>query len=572
MLTTIKLRNFKCFEKHTIPLRTTTIIVGQNNSGKSTIVEALRLVSIIANRYAHLPYGSVPRWLDVPKAYRGVSPALDNQDINFDCVFHRYASPPAEIEARFESGAVMTVYIGGPDKVHAVVFDPDKKIVTTQQQAAALRLPRIGILPQISPVNPSERVLQAHYVRKAIDSNLASWHFRNQLNLLYAVAFDEFTRISESTWPRLKIQELRGQGLVRNEDFVAEVAWMGHGLQMWLQTMWFLARSPDSSTLILDEPDVYMHADLQRKLIRFLRRKGKQVIIATHSIEIMAEVDPENILVVDRGKRQAKFATDIPTVQKAVDHIGGVHNLQLARLWNAKRCLFVEGNDVLLFKIFQDKLFPDSEEPLDVIPNLSVNGWAGWNYVVGSSMLMESNFGAQITTYCVLDSDYHTDDQKERRLQEAKERQINLHIWKKKEIENYLLLPNVISRLIGKKGSSAAPSEAAVWKKTIQIANKFKDEIIDNYAEEIIATQRRGTKNAYQSARTLVATKWKTNGGILSLVPGKRMLAKLSLWSQDNFQVAFSSFQIAQELRRSEIDPEVVAVIRSIEDHAPFEE
>ena len=40
---------------------------------------------------------------------------------------------------------------------------------------------------------------------------------------------------------------------VRNEEFVGEVAKMGHGLQMWLQTMWFLTRARDASTLILDE-------------------------------------------------------------------------------------------------------------------------------------------------------------------------------------------------------------------------------------------------------------------------------------------------------------------------------
>jgi hypothetical protein len=35
---------------------------------------------------------------------------------------------------------------------------------------------------------------------------------------------------------------------------------------MWLQTIWFLTRAKDHETVILDEPDVYMHADLQRRL------------------------------------------------------------------------------------------------------------------------------------------------------------------------------------------------------------------------------------------------------------------------------------------------------------------
>ncbi len=46
MLSELRLENFRCFEDHTIPLRPLTIIVGRNNAGKSTIVEALRIVSI----------------------------------------------------------------------------------------------------------------------------------------------------------------------------------------------------------------------------------------------------------------------------------------------------------------------------------------------------------------------------------------------------------------------------------------------------------------------------------------------------------------------------------------------
>jgi hypothetical protein len=38
----------------------------------------------------------------------------------------------------------------------------------------------------------------------------------------------------------------------------ADGSQMGHGLQMWLQTMWFLARVGYAACAILDEPDVYM--------------------------------------------------------------------------------------------------------------------------------------------------------------------------------------------------------------------------------------------------------------------------------------------------------------------------
>ena len=44
---------------------------------------------------------------------------------------------------------------------------------------------------------------------------------------------------------------------LRDGDFVAEAAKMGQGMQVWLQTMWFLARSSSADTVILDEDVEY---------------------------------------------------------------------------------------------------------------------------------------------------------------------------------------------------------------------------------------------------------------------------------------------------------------------------
>jgi energy-coupling factor transporter ATP-binding protein EcfA2 len=245
---------------------------------------------------------------------------------------------------------------------------------------------------------------------------LASLHFRNQL-LVFHSYFKEFRQIAEATWEGLKIKELTRNGrapdttvslLVRDGDFVAETSWMGHGLQMWLQTMWFLARSKNDDTVILDEPDVYMHADLQRRLIRIVKSRNPQLIVATHSIEIMSEVEPDEILVIDQGRREAKFADSLPAVQRVIDQIGGVHNLNLARLSTSRKCLLLEGKDIEILKQFQNTLAPESTEPLDALPHMPIGGWGGWNYAVGSRMFLKNALGEEISTYCLLDSDYHT--------------------------------------------------------------------------------------------------------------------------------------------------------------------
>lgn len=177
MLSELIITNFKCFRSHTIPFRPLTIVVGRNNAGKSTIVEALRLVSLVANKFQHLPIREVPTWLDIPSVNRGVAPSLENQNIDFSGVFHRYGDPPATIMARFDSGASITVYIGGEKQIHAVVKDPKRSVVVSRNHAMRLDLSPIGILPQISPVSSKETILVPEYVRGAISSTLASRHF-----------------------------------------------------------------------------------------------------------------------------------------------------------------------------------------------------------------------------------------------------------------------------------------------------------------------------------------------------------------------------------------------------------
>ena len=96
MIKKLRLRNFRCFDDHSIPLRSMTIIVGRNNAGKSTIIEALRLISIVVSRYQSSNFSNVPDRLEIPKINKGISPSLKNLGFNFKTVFHRYGHKPAD--------------------------------------------------------------------------------------------------------------------------------------------------------------------------------------------------------------------------------------------------------------------------------------------------------------------------------------------------------------------------------------------------------------------------------------------------------------------------------------------
>lgn len=56
-----------------------------------------------------------------------------------------------------------------------------------------------------------------------------------------------------------------------------------------------------NSSLIIDEPELSMHVDWQKKLVRSLRvlNPRMQLIMATHSPEIMADLADEKSLVCE---------------------------------------------------------------------------------------------------------------------------------------------------------------------------------------------------------------------------------------------------------------------------------
>ena len=582
MIKSLKFINYRCFSNHEIPLKQETIIVGKNNVGKSTIIEGFRLIGLITERYKHLNFQDRPDWLDIPRYIRGVRIDLTGLNLSWENLFHAYQDPPAEVIATFTNNSIIEVCLGPNGVMHAVLKDPDGDIVQNKVQSNKIDLTRVIVLPQVMPLSKEEDIIRPEYVMANMSSYLSPLHFRNQLNLLYNEYYDSFKTLVEESWHGLQLKELRGKGsfhgdrlglLVRDGDFVAEVAWMGHGLQMWLQTMWFLSRAGNQSIVILDEPDVYMHPDLQRKLLRFIRGRYPQQIIATHSTEILSEANPSNVLIIDRKHPRSAFATDLAAIQSVAENIGSAQNLNLTRLWNARKLLLLEGKDLKLLKQLQDVLFPESEQPFDVIPNMSIGGWSGWPYAVGSAMLLKNSVGEEIKAYCILDSDYHTEEEKIDRYADAKRKSVELHIWSRKEIENYLVIPSAITRLI--KDRIAKTFEPINVKDILKIIDDMtmtlKDATTDAIAQEIFLLNRaKGHTSANVTARKRVNEAWQTYEGRISIVSGKQLFSMLSQWCKDNFNVSFGVMAIAGYVRANELPHEMINVISAIEDGRRF--
>lgn len=579
LLESIRLQNFRGFEDHLAPLCETTIVVGANNAGKSTIVEALRLVALVTDRFRRGTgrFVASPNWLNHSAAFDGLSPSVRGMPSDgFEAtIFHRYGPPPAILTATFESGASVMVFVGPEAQIHGVARRPDGAPVTRATAAHQLGLEPVAVQPQGAPLLREERLLQSETVNRGDGTYLAPQHFRNQL-WLYREFYKEFCAIAESTWPDLQIKSLDAniakpadplRLLVRDNDFVGEVSLMGHGLQMWLQIVWFLARAPTEGTIVLDEPDVYMHPDLQRRLLDLVRSRFRQLVIATHSVEILSDVDPRFILSVDRRQRESSFVTSLPGLQEVLDKLGSVQNIQVTRLMRSRSFFLVEGDDVKLLRIFQSVVQPEAP-PIDLVPHASLGGRGGWGSGIPARLPDTNAEGTSIRAFALLDRDYFPPEEVSERYDEARQWKVQLHIWVRKEIENYLLVPEAIARYIAAQTPTRqdVPDTEAVAVEIDRIIQEMRDDVILDSAANVLFSRDKkgGLSKASKAARRWIKDRWQTQTDRWAVAPGKEVISQLSEWAKTNYGVSFGAAQIARTMTREEIDAEVVEVLSAI--------
>jgi predicted ATP-dependent endonuclease of OLD family len=84
--------------------------------------------------------------------------------------------------------------------------------------------------------------------------------------------------------------------IIGNDDKQIGLARLSSGEKQLIRILVEALRA-ERNSLILDEPEISMHIDWQQNLIRAIRQLNPQLqlIVATHSPEIMAEIDDKNI-------------------------------------------------------------------------------------------------------------------------------------------------------------------------------------------------------------------------------------------------------------------------------------
>lgn len=448
----VDFRSYKGFESLSINLHRTNILVGPNNCGKSTIIGAFRLLEVGLRRART----KNPELVSGPNGETfGYRIAADQLPISLENVHTNYQEVDSTITFRLSSGNRLLLYFPTGSEGCILIPQADRGIRTTGSFRISFPLD-IALVPVLGPLEHDEPLVTAETVERDRGSHRASRHFRNYW-YHFPDGFDEFAALVERTWPGMTVTRptkvdtfSRALHMFCEEDrMTRELYWSGFGFQVWCQMLTNISRAGGANIFIVDEPEIYLHPDVQRQFLGILREIGPDIVIATHSTEIMSEADPSEILVIDKGRRRAERLRDIVGVQAALEQVGSVQNITLTRLARNRRILFVENDyDFGVVRQFARRLGLAGLASGHEITSVALGGFSFWERVAAMGWGLEKTLGTSMLLAAVLDRDYRCSEEITEILQKLKKFLSAAFVHERKEIENYLLVPNALLRAL----------------------------------------------------------------------------------------------------------------------------
>ena len=382
MLTKLTIRNFKLFGEVEIELAQRVVLVGPNNSGKTSALQALALWN-----------AGVRRWLEkrgagnVPKERAGVT--INRRDL--------IALPVPSANLLWRDLHVREGYKdAGKQKTRNVLVEIDVEGIDAgkpwtanlefdyaneesfycrsrvgsggtrlEVPAAAAEL-RLAYLPPMSGLASNENRLDdgaidvrigegrtAEVLRNLCwqvrEREMASWQrIVERMRVLFGVTLNEPQYIKERGEIVMSFRSAGGVQL--------DLSASGRGQQQTLLLLAHMAANP-GSVLLLDEPDAHLEILRQRQIYQVLTEtaaeSGSQIIAASHSEVILNEAADRDTVVAFVG-RPHRIDDRGSQVLKALKVIGFEHYVQAEETgW----VLYLEGStDLAILTAFAEKV------------------------------------------------------------------------------------------------------------------------------------------------------------------------------------------------------------------------
>jgi AAA15 family ATPase/GTPase len=498
MLTKIIINNFKKLENVEFPLSQSLVIIGPNNSGKSTIFQALCLWEIGVTNYL---VASKKNDLDgrgfvvINRRDLLNSPISDARFLWRNKKVTEYSNIKTkhiklEIEIQGENNGKkwncrVEFTFTNAESFTCRVVSGRKEMADLYENGNGIHF---GFLQPMSGISSVEDKLQ----QGAIDRRLGEGKTAEVLrNICYEVLYPETNKLnseklnSEENWKKLcaAIKSMFGAELQKPEfikvngtiqlEYIEntiryDISSGGRGFQQMLLLLAYMFSSPNT-VLLLDEPDAHLEVIRQRQAFQLINevanQNNTQIIIASHSEVVLDEAaDASKVIALIENQaielNTASNSQSLRYIKKALTEIGW-EKYYLAKQKN--HVLYMEGStDLQMLLQFANKL-NHKIEPILRLANVQYTGNNVPNTAVQNFKALKEFF-PDLKGIALFDRiDKNAEDIKS----------LKVLYWKRREIENYFAMPDILLKHASLLISKHKHLEISVLKKTMQECIEF---------------------------------------------------------------------------------------------------
>lgn len=464
----IEIENFKRFgDKQRIELAHPAVLIGPNNCGKTSAIQALALWSQAVRTWYDTRKDSSAKERTATGLNRLNIVAVPVQRTRF--FWHNTQvrtgtkDVPLVITVGVEyKGKVLALPIRFRNQGDELVYcTPDPAIITELEligHAAALK---VELLYPMSGLETEEPLLQPGRIDVLLGQGQTAQVLRNLCLMVARESVSDWQRIT-SLMKRLFSVELseprettRGSiELQYRQPSVKEmldVSSSGRGFQQMLLIFAYLY-SHKRSVLLVDEPDAHLEILRQKQVYVLLRdiasENGSQVVLVTHSEVILDEALDNNLTLLLDGR--ADDLAGKQDIRNSLKHFGAEHYV---RARERGYVLYVEGGtDVDMLRALAERL----NHPVAAIWDERINTFYVQNNYPDQNMeaeleRVEGGFGVTpqqhfnglrnllplLKGLAILDNDG-------RNRQSQMGSALQLAYWKRYEAENYFITPELL--------------------------------------------------------------------------------------------------------------------------------
>jgi len=307
-----------------------------------------------------------------------------------------------------------------------------------------------------------------------------------------------------------------------------------------------------------------------------LKSLGPDIIIATHSTELISEADINDILVINKANQSAKRIKDPSQLRNIFQVLGSNLNPILTQIAKSKKVLFVEGKDFLVFSKIARILKKEqvaNRSDFAVVPVEGFNPTRLHAFKDG----IEKTIGSKIISAVIFDRDYRSDNEVREEINELSQGNFFVHIHSKKEIENFLLVPLAIEKAITIRIAEVnmRTGKNLVFNEKINdVLNELSNEFKNRTQAQLHSHRFKYEKsiNPKHDESTIIEKIlhefdeiWDDFEKRLALIPGKDFLSRLNVYLQDNYKITITQANIINSMTPSLIQKEMVELIDKIE-------